>query len=238
METLLPFLQMRAQMMHDTSSKLNLQNNESRQRFTSTASSLPSSPTTPLSPSSPFFSWAAAGAGNNGLEPTSPFLPHSNSSQSMYLSQLAAINLQLQQRRLLQSSSESPSAMLAADDKQLSPREKKPIFTFDNINVCNDINVDTIKNEPDSNEDQSEPMDLSRCKPKFSDNCMGLNLTKSSPTNFDDFKIRLSRIDQVPENLSVSSLESSQVAALTLDSPQVSFLVFFTFYLVALLLYD
>ena len=224
METLLPFLQMRAQMMHDTSARLNLQNNESRQRFTSTASSLPSSPTTPLSPSSPFFSWAT---GNNGLEPTSPFLPHSNSSQSLYLSQLAAINLQLQQRRLLQSSSESPSAIHAADDKQMSPRDKKPVFTFDNINVDNDdINVDSIKSEPDCNVDQSEPMDLSRCKPKFSDNCVGLNLTKSPQTNFVDYKIRLGSSDQVPENLSVSSLESSQVAALTLDSPQVSILVF------------
>ena len=233
METLLPFLQIRAQMMQDSSSRLNLQNTDHRQRFTSTASSLPSSPTTPLSPSSPFFSWAGSAAMG---EPSSPFHMQQQ-QQSLYLSQLAAINMQLQQRRLLHSTSgESPVAVSAADNIS-PPREKKQVFTFDHI-VVDDHGGSNDDDNSDSSSitDQSEPMDLSRCKPNFTNrtnsiDSVGLNLIKSPRSDLEDsdYKVRLSseaRCHQVPGNLSVSSLESSQVAALSLESPQVGLVNF------------
>ena len=85
METLLPILQLRAQLLQNPPA--------SRPRFNSTASSIPSSPTTPVSPLS---GW---GAGEPYRGPGDQY----RGPGDLYLNQLATINLQLQQRRLLHS---------------------------------------------------------------------------------------------------------------------------------------
>lgn len=135
MEALLPLLQMRAQMLQDSNML------ENRQRYTSTASSIPSSPTTPLSPSnmSPFMNcWMD----NN----------YQQQQQHAYLNQLAAINMQLQQRRLLHSSTSSPNPLTPALE---SPTErKKNIFNFE---------PELTRFKPDP-EPQEEPIDLSSTK--------------------------------------------------------------------------
>ena len=109
METLLPILQMRAQMLQDNNGGGG--GDQPRHRFTSTASSVPSSPTTPLSP-------PISTGGGGGL----PFTGSSAAAwgpadNQMYLNQLAVINLQLQQRRLLYS----------ACNSSVSPPEPPPV---------------------------------------------------------------------------------------------------------------
>eukprot|EP00088_Acartia_fossae_P055344 TRINITY_DN6420_c0_g1_i6.p1 TRINITY_DN6420_c0_g1~~TRINITY_DN6420_c0_g1_i6.p1 ORF type:complete len:735 (-),score=175.08 TRINITY_DN6420_c0_g1_i6:167-2371(-) len=249
METLLPFLQMRAQMLHhnqDGNKKFDDANSppsdatprapphheaslqqhyqQQRQRFTSTASSLPSSPTTPVSPSSPFLMHPHLAAFTAAAQNTADAAPQNH---HQYLSQLAAINLQLQQRRLLQSATKSEiddeNSLIATPQNFKSHYEMKsrPVFTFDNIDV---VGVDQQDKEHHDdhhglgNVVQSEPMDLSSnnskktIKSTVSHEKMRRNETRKLDGDTSD-----ENNGAKPENLSLSSVESSQVAALTLD---------------------
>ena len=267
METLLPFLQMRAQMLHNqgggvfvdgTNKKFDDANSppsdatkrphdasslqhyqQQRQRFTSTASSLPSSPTTPVSPSSPFLMaphLAAFTAAASVAQNTAGDAQHHN----QYLSQLAAINLQLQQRRLLQSATKSEiddaeNSLIATPPQHFKSHhhyemKSRPVFTFDNIDVVGGVDDDQQQQQDKQQQHhhhalesvvQSEPMDLSSSTKKTAITTSQEKIRQHDSRKMCEFDTSQEKIRETegvkPENLSLSSVESSQVAALTLD---------------------
>jgi len=155
MEAFLPLLQMRAQQMQLMQQDIIT----NRQHLTSTASSVPSessSPTTPLSPPSlpPLIT-----------QPHTTMLKEQMYQQNqIYLNQLAAINIHLQQKRLLSSTSEERKSVSEESQEQPSALQQKDNFQ---LNLSSPHRYPSVvKSEPSKVSEQEEPMDLSKAKPE------------------------------------------------------------------------